>query len=157
MVSESNSVAEGLQAAICQAVAMMSRSTGVAGCPEGRGAHDILRKALLDYATYQPCAVKDRRCQSAGECQELGACNPRLERDERNHSVLRRLDEANMVSGPGLNQGVLLEQSRALIERAMKAESVVDDILCRMNEAPATHLLMRWKPEIHRAIIALRT
>lgn len=45
---------------------------------------------------------------------------------------------------------------QALADYADRQEFVIDT-LCRMNEAPATQLLHRWKAEIQRAIIALRT
>ena len=41
---------EKLHAAICQAVALMNVSAGVAGCKEGRQAHNTLRQALVEYA-----------------------------------------------------------------------------------------------------------
>lgn len=148
--------ADALHAAACQAVALMNRSPEVARCADGREAHRLLRQALVDYGDSQPCAVPDGRCQSARECQELGACNPRLARDERAHAVLRRLGDAVKVAGPGLNQGVLLEQAQTLIKKALEAEAIVDDILCRMNEAPGHHIRESWKAEIRRAIVALR-
>ena len=49
--------------AVCQAVALMNRSRGVAGCAEGREAHTILRQALVDYAdSYmdQPASDSER-------------------------------------------------------------------------------------------------
>lgn len=33
----------------------------------------------------------------------------------------------------------------------------VIDLLCRMNEAPGTHIREPWKVEIREAIVALRT
>jgi hypothetical protein len=39
-----------LNTAICQAVALLNVSPGVAQCAEGRTAHDLLRVALIGYA-----------------------------------------------------------------------------------------------------------
>lgn len=35
-----------------------------------------LQRALAGLAGMTPCAVRDGRCQSGGECQELGQCSP---------------------------------------------------------------------------------
>lgn len=42
--------AERLHESMCNAVEQMNISPGVAGCPYGRSAHLVLRKALIGYA-----------------------------------------------------------------------------------------------------------
>jgi hypothetical protein len=42
------------------------------------------------------------------------------------------------------------------VEAPAEPIEAVIDILCRMNEAPATHIRTSWKSEIQRAIVALR-
>ena len=37
-----------------------------------------LERALAGLANISPCAVRDGRCQSGKECQELGQCNPNV-------------------------------------------------------------------------------
>ena len=41
--------------------------------------------------------------------------------------------------------------------RGVDVAEMVVDLLCRMNEAPGTHIRASWKYEIQRAIVALRT
>ena len=49
-VVSSNQLGELLHVAVCQAVALMNRSPGVASCIDGREAREILRNALVAYA-----------------------------------------------------------------------------------------------------------
>ena len=49
-VVSSTELGELLHVAICQAVALMNRSPGVASCIDGREAREILRNALVAYA-----------------------------------------------------------------------------------------------------------
>lgn len=49
-----------LHAAICRAVELLNRSPMAAQCSEARGARDILRQALVDYAdAYMDQPVED--------------------------------------------------------------------------------------------------
>ena len=43
--------------------------------------HELaIRTEMFLQAMGLPCAVPDRRCQTTGACQELGACNPAIDR-----------------------------------------------------------------------------
>lgn len=45
---------------------------------EDKRARAGLEHALAGLASISPCAVRDGRCQSGKECQELGQCNPNV-------------------------------------------------------------------------------
>ncbi len=45
---------------------------------EDKRASAGLERALAGLASISPCAVRDGRCQSGKECQELGQCNPNV-------------------------------------------------------------------------------